>query len=378
MKKLYSAILAVMLLLLGCETPPTQYDAVDSSAPDAGIMARPTAPGEEGETAGNNLSFPVIWSEGITMDLRGSMLESTFSDAAGDYFNKNDDTWYLQGIAANEWQAENTVAASQVIISGVDWGDNLEAKAWRAGAKVRVETVLYKDLETTMEGYTMLIQDENVSGVGEVWGTNGVTYESYQATIYSGSARLVIQKLTNGPDEPVDVTWDPVQARWNGTISDPFFNGPVWESVEGPGGYSAEINIQGKVIYGYNWDTKATADGPGIYRLTFAIDGTNGPDLGSGLLTLFDDDTYVIEPIEEELLTILAEEGDDEGGTDLGGGTAQMQPGDNLSYIDVMLTAGNSGGTGGDGKGRPDGRGGPGNGSGGHNGGSGHHGGNGN
>ena len=51
--------------------------------------------------------------------------------------------------------------------------------------------------------------------------------------------------------------------------------------------YSAEINVKGKVIYGYNWNTRVLSDGPGYYRITFSMDG-NGNDKEIQLNTVID------------------------------------------------------------------------------------------
>ena len=166
-----------------------------------------------------------------------------------------------------------------------------------------------------MLGYEMKIEDESQSGLSEVWGAKtengpegpvGVTIESELATVYSGMAKMVIQKLDEIPEnETPDLTWDSNLSKWEGDVSLPIFEGGVWENVDGPSGYSAETNVQGKVIYGYNWVTRKIGDGPGTYRLTFVLDnnftGTKN--------TSFDSNTIILLNEEEEQI-IVAEEPD--------------------------------------------------------------------
>ncbi|SMO78637.1 hypothetical protein [Fodinibius sediminis] len=323
-----SVILISMLVFWSCE------DQLTTSSEEAGLTIDPVEmakPGDTGEQYGNNLSFPVIWSDGVQKTLRGTELTSQFG---GEFFTADGFDWHVQNDPVNEWQAENVNAVTEggfetpLVVSSIDWGDNLEARAWPFGAQVRVETVLFKTLSTPLSGYTMQIEDPTQSGLSEVWGTNGVIYPSSEATVYSGTAKLVIQQLLKDRDDPtLSTTWDPVNAKWTGDVGEPLFEGGVWDAVDGPGGYSAEINVQGKVIYGYNWVTRKTAAGPGDYRITFVLD-SNSPVTYN---TDFTSGTSIV-PREEEEEVVVAEE------PELGGGVAHVVADNNLTYIDVRLT----------------------------------------
>lgn len=352
---LIPAILLILLGLWACETPlePTPPAVSSSDRPTATRRGGGGGGGGGHEAAGNNLSFPVVWSDGVELALRGIEGVERFQ---GPYFLAGGKPWYVQDDPGNEWQADNlnavTEGAGTVTVDVVDWGDNLEAKSWPHGSQVRVETVLYEGLSPPMTAYEMQARDPSVSGPSEVWGTSGGTYPSDVATVYSGMARLVIQRLTRERDAPdLSLTWDPAQARWTGDAAEPVFSGGVWTAVEGPGGYSAEINVQGKVIYGYNWVTDVTGDGPGDYRITFVLDEANSslasPNTRFGGAT-------TIAPREEEEAAVQAEGGE----PDLGGGTAAVTPEHDLTYIDVRLTEGESGqggqGSGGGSGGPPD------------------------
>lgn len=300
--------------------------------------------------AGNNLSFPVIWSDGVVKSLRGTYGDPVFG---GLYFTADNYNWYVQNDPLNEWQAQSVNAVTEgfetpVEVTTIDWGDNLEAKAWPFGSQIRVETVLYKTLTTPMTAFTMQIEDPTQSGLTEVWGTNGVTYDSYEATVYSGTAKLVIQKLLKDrEDSTLTTTWDPTRSAWTGDIGTPLFESGVWNAVDGPTAYSAEINVQGKVIYGYNWVTRKTASGAGDYRITFVLD----PSSPTVYNTDFGANTTILPREEGEEVVILEE-------PDLAGGVARLDAQNNITYIDVRLTLKNGSGKPGGGKGKGEGGGG--------------------
>lgn len=320
--------LVIVLALVGCSaddvTSPTALTPSDSEP----LFAAP-------EGAGNNLSYPVIWSDGATKALRGEYGVTRFD---GEFALVNDVPAYLQQDPLNEWQAESAMGvAGGVDVSWIDWGDNLEARPWNENSVVRVEVVLTQDLLVPMTGYEMLF----VSGLGvdEMWGASTATYLSDQATVYSGVARLTIQKLESVPPstEPV-ITWNAELGQWEGDISAPFFNGGVWDATDGPSGFSAEINIKGKVVYGYNWRVNREGDGAGTYRLTFSLD----PNQYVTKNTFFD--TSQIFLPEEEVVEMLAE--DDSGEPQ--GGVAYIDYENDLTWIDVQILPKQQGG----GKGR--------------------------
>lgn len=123
----------------------------------------------------------------------------------------------------------------------------------------------------------------------------------------------------------------------------PVFNKAVWEASDGPGYYNAEINIKGKLIYGYTWDVKKTNNGAGTYRITFSFDAM-GP--ATTLNTFFDGNTQILLPEEIVEGIVIAAEDESKGGT------AYIDTANNLTYIDVVILPGKSGGSkGGGGKG---------------------------
>jgi hypothetical protein len=332
-----------------------------------------------GESVGSNLSFPVIWAENEKLTLRDP---SSYPDnllLGGDWWyvwgedpldpdypifscepNPANESAcligtlpsagyykaYLQKDANNIWQAYNAAATAPVNIDRLDWGDNLESVDWALNSKVRTEVVLYEDMTSPVLHYAM----RHVSG----WGTDEmhglqtdmdnvpVYGPGTEATVYTKFARLTIQKLNT---ETPNITWNPTLHEWQGgtDVNDPVFNKAVWEALDGPGYYNAEVNIKGKVIFGYTWDVKKINDGAGVYRITFSFDAskTGGPALN----TFFTPSTQIIVPIEEEEVIAEAE----------GGGAqamfAQGPDGRYLTYIDVTILARGTGGAKGGGSG---------------------------
>ncbi len=259
-----------------------------------------------------------------------------------------------------------------VVVDLIDWGDNLESVDWYTKSQVRTEVVLFEDqLEGDPEEnpWPMLeYQMRHTSGWGidEVHGLeadlDGVAQEGpgTRATVYSHCARLTIQRLLTDRDDPAlaDLVWvagdgwtEP-EGYEDDLINPHIFNGSVHEGGDGPGYYSAEINVKGRIIYGYTWNVRQLNDGAGDYRLTFSFDETCGP---ATLNTLFaDGTTEILVPAEE--VVVAAEEGGDEGG-----GTAALRTDLNLTYIDIrILERGGGGGGGGGGHGGGGGGGGPG------------------
>lgn len=367
-----SLVLATALIYTACEhislneLPVDASSTIDKSIGDGGGPGYRMGGDSE---AGNNLSFPVIWSEGVAKALRqpptGYTTETYKID--GDWWyvwgedpidpqapiyscyplSQEDECYgplppadlfkaFVQKDINNYWQAYADNATEVMNVDFIDWGDNLESVPWTLTSKVRTEVVLYENLLVPVREYAM----RHVYG----WGTDElhglqvspgnnpeVIYgPGTQATVFSPHARLTIQKLVA---ENPDIIWDATTHTWTGSaVLPPVFNKAVWEAADGPGYYNAEINVKGKLIYGYTWDVKRENNGAGIYRITFSFDGT-GP--ASTLNTFFDSNTQILLPEE---VTVTAEEEEK-------GGTAYIDVNNNLTYIDVVILPGKSGGS---------------------------------
>lgn len=317
------------------------------------------------EGAGSNLSFPVIFTDGaVSLPTPGTALftgtfyvwdaaTATYVDGAtldltlADCANVAPDTgtytcFFGQRAEGNVWVADTLTATSPMAIDFIDWGDNLESKDWTTGSPVRVETGLYQELDDTADdaGLTGPLTGYNMThmfgqGPDEMWATDTTTYESTRTLVYTAAARLTIQPLSltcqdtavwggDGWMIPDPDTGEPTATFCGGA---PVFDDSVYGvTQEGPGGYTPEINISGKIVYGYNWTVRVA----GEYRLTFSID----PGYPGGPLTSFDAGTAILEPVEEEV-TITEE---------VGGNVAQVRPDDDLTFIDVTITGRSGGG----------------------------------
>ena len=161
------------------------------------------------------------------------------------------------------------------------------------------------------------------------------------ATIYSGCARMIIQKTTG---DVAGLYFDSVEGSW---MPRSIANSPTVDISTYGGDYSAEINAGGNLIYGYNWNVKSDADGAGAYRITFLLEGSaadggrcSAPD---GLNTMFDETSKSINVGERRPATILSADALAALGATGGEGGA--------IYIDVEIgTTGGGGGGGGGGK----------------------------
>jgi hypothetical protein len=309
----------------------------------AASMIVPASAAEDAE-AGNNLSFPVIWAEadgrptipGVMGEdgFLGEILEGTLDpDSTEKCFGA------LQKDAKNTWQAESMDAAPGHTVNVIDWGDNLEVKDWKIGSPVRVETGLYDNtLDAPMNRYEMCY----ISGKGqtEKWGAKVSTNNpsatasviaSTEAMVFTAGARLTIQRIA----DPSKATWDAASHQWIGAGAiAPIFNSAVHEkTTDGPGSYGAELNVQGKIIYGYNWSTDGLFNGE--YRLTYSLDGATGSFPGSGT-SLMGATILASEEGEEEAALISPREGSSPNSAN----QAVVLGDQELTYIDVALSGG--------------------------------------
>lgn len=122
----------------------------------------------------------------------------------------------------------------------LDWSDDIVYHQWTAGSKVRVEVVL----------------TEPATGM----------------YVYTLAAHFQIEQLVDG--------------NWNVIYAARSIGGDLWiEGQESKDAYRAEINSEGWLLYGFNWDTK---DLPaGTYRLSFWIGDVPATDpLGNAIDSL--------------------------------------------------------------------------------------------
>ena len=241
----------------------------------------------EVSTLGNNLSNPVVFAEGIGVTglavatdpgLRPTAAEGITVDQLPFFYSGNVPdygTYYLQQ-GANVWQAEWADEGNgQVQQVEVDWGDNLSATQFNSHQNIRIEVVLYDKSGRTLKGFNMTA----LYGTGEteMQGTDGTTGD-FTPTVYAVTPRLVIQKLN-------DQTMQVVETVFDGAIHEGF-------GGDGPGAFSAEVNVGGRLGYGYNLLLQnVTLTDPNIHkygwwRITFKLDdqaSVNGQQIGRHL-----------------------------------------------------------------------------------------------
>ncbi|MCB9266175.1 MAG: hypothetical protein H6558_14185 [Lewinellaceae bacterium] len=372
-------LFGLFFLLARCEK--------DAFVDDLQLADEPKMESRKKDAAGNNLSYPVIWAEGVSKTLPGT--PNTISSLDGEWWywwgtslegnplscppDPQDNTlcddgdpstaegatpgagWvkaFLQKDEGNVWQAGSFNSVElPVNVDFIDWGDNLESVDWYTRSQVRTEVVLYKTPVTPMVEFPMVHTDG--WGISEVHGMaqkqDGTVEQGpgTLATVYSPCARLTIQKLMvdRGDNRLSDLEWKPGEG-WDepegypyNLVKDgaPLFNLAAYESGDGPGYYSAEINVKGKIIYGYTWNVRKMNDGPGDYRITFSFD----EDCDGVNLNTFLTNASIMLPVEETFTVT--------GSSTEGGGTAVLKPGLNLTYIDIRIKDRSGGGNGGNG-----------------------------
>jgi hypothetical protein len=260
--------LALLVLASGC----SQRNGIENDATfeNGGADAAKGAP----SPYGNCLSTPVIFAEGHGLTGTNVSLSTGLRGMAGveSFISPYDNVTFIDGYpvyqnpSVNEWQADwaDGSSWSNGVPVELDWSDNLTRQTWTDRSKVRVEVVLTTPLDPNvmpLRGYNMY----SLGGtqLNEVMVTNTTRFTATSATVYSNVARLKIEKLDVPGGVPVNIIYD----------------SPCYEGyfIDGPSNaYSAEVNMGGKCIYGFNWDIAASSltNKTGWYRLTFSLDAT--------------------------------------------------------------------------------------------------------
>jgi len=245
-----------------------------------GTPRGPRVPPGGDEGYGNNLSFPVVLAEGYGiggLPVDGTVLpyldyNTGFRPTTADivdpfpYFDpasayELDGTTYYEQKSASTWQAEWVDGSGGPQQVAVLWGDNLVSTSFNTDSVIRVETVLTQNIsDSPMTAYTM----QSLYGTkrDEMFGTDTTTYESDERTLYTVLGHLKVQKIDG-----------------LGNVVCTHFDKAVYESfgLDGPGGFSAEINTSGKLLFGYIWfmrdvDEVACNGRGGTWKLTFSND----------------------------------------------------------------------------------------------------------
>lgn len=153
--------------------------------------------------------------------------------------------------------AQWDVGATEAVVA---WGDNLTSQSFTANSIIRVETVL--NAPTSLQGYNMF--PWTGTRKDEMQCTD-FSQNAFPQTVYSVTPRLRIWKVSGDGVSP-------------GATDLPLVNLAVVDKYgqDGPGFYGAEVNVAGKVVYGYNWFLRNLdiADKTGWYLISFYLQPT--------------------------------------------------------------------------------------------------------
>ncbi len=346
-----------------------------TAVPEAAAKGTGGGPPNGGETTGNNLSVPVYFTGG-GIALRGTSGEYTFDgpywygwiDGSGVQVAcdpsvdgcppEGVDLYriYLQKELDNTWQAQTVVGNGVTSVDYLDWSDNLESQTWTASSMIRVETVPFR-MDNTLLGFETWWATG--LGVDEMWGARATNpapdpddptqdsepatpvsaYYPGFATIHDSSAWLTMQKLEagggsiNSPPDTDGLAWEAASHQWVVAGPEDAVTFAPYTPPDFPAAYTAELNIGGKLIFGHVWNLKRTVMTEGVtkdgwWRLTFStdsclIDFTATTQLGP-------------PPLPGE--ASVAEEGETTAYT------AVIDPGLDITYIDIYIAGAKGGG----------------------------------
>lgn len=230
--------------------------------------------GGEETTTGNNLSNPVIFAEGYgitglpvtTANPASTGLRTpstaTFASLPDFWIDPASPVETLAGVGnvycqktGHTWMPQWATGVTDAV---VDWGDNLTSVQFTSTSVVRVETVLFAP--GTMMGYQMFLfsgaqkTEQQCTNFAEL---------ALQPTVYAVTPRLKLFKVAADGAAP--------------TLGQaPLLDLAVADGLaaDGPGYYAAEVNVAGKVVYGYNLFVKKlpVTDKKGWYMLSFSLD----------------------------------------------------------------------------------------------------------
>ncbi|MDE2157401.1 MAG: Ig-like domain-containing protein [Gemmatimonadota bacterium] len=312
------------------------------------------APPSTDEGLGNNLSVPVVFADGLGLTglpvtvegaphylntgLRPAAAENLLVDALPYFYagNVSDCAWpdgtraYCQK-GVNGWQAQWQDGSSAMQHATATWGDNILSQPLRTSSPVRVEVSLNDVTSGLLTGFNMQV----VSGSGstEQQGTDGHT-SAMTPTIYTVVPHLVVSKIDTAGGH---------------TTGDPVVDKSVIGSIgaeEGPGTFGAEVNVGGKIIYGYGLRVTEA----GWYRVSFILEGsaTNGTVTANRNVTI------------DAVTNTGSEESEGSGGGESGGAPTgdrplpQVSSDGSTTWIDIYVGPAQGSGEGGGGTGGGD------------------------
>jgi len=335
-------------------------------------------------TTGHNLSYPVVFI-GAPISLRGTMGQYAFGGAfwygwetdsvtesgtvvvqkscdpalegcppvEDGVIVRNLSKIWLQKDAINTWQAGHLDGVGTATADFLDWSDNLESVYWTATSVVRVEAIPFATLATPLTEFAMWWAWGK--GTDEMWGARGTLettddppiaslpyYKSgAYATINMPNACMSFTKLAAGEGAVDDPPDGPFTWSYDGTGCDGVWTGVSQTVNETLGG---ELNIGGKIIFGYNWNLKRVVMVAGVakagwWRLTFYTPYVTGTTPAIGFAETTQGCPPWAAPCPTQVI-VAAEEGGDTGPV----ASPVIDVPNQLTYIDVFILPGKGGG----------------------------------
>ncbi len=264
--------------------------------------------GDEGgdEGFGNNLSFPLIFADGYgitglkisgawpgvgpfttlpTFDFNTG-LRPLSTETLASFPNWDASTAvsiggivYYPQATASTWQAEwRNNAAGATLDAIVDWGDALLSRTYTTSSIVRIETALKQDatvpgVTDTMSAFKMALLSGK--GITESQGTDKSIYASATRNVYVINARLKIEKIATSGGVDVVIFDKAIYEGFSAAEEGGGGGGGGSGGAPTASAYSAELNVGGSLVYGYNFrigQVTGISDKTGQYRITFSLD----------------------------------------------------------------------------------------------------------
>lgn len=257
----------------GLVTGVSLGEAIISAAGDnmvgtARIIVGP-APGPPDVDYGNNMSWPVVFAEGVGMT--GAWIESDpgvrprpeegLTVESVPFFEATNvpdflvgDKEYFKQQTSNAWCAKHLDGDQMPMVStAVEWGKALTHERFNVRSTIPIVTTLYWNTAEKLPGYEMI-------RVGRgMYATSG-ELESVTPTVFTAVAKLKIEKLSD--------THDPVALVYEGRVGDAME--PDLDE------FHAEVNMVGKLGYRFdahlrNADLPENVSRIGWWRITFEL-----------------------------------------------------------------------------------------------------------
>jgi fibronectin type 3 domain-containing protein len=287
--------------------PSGAVSAMTSRAGGGGGGGGGEEPPDEGY--GNNLSFPLVFAD--SYGLTGALISGTwpgvgpFTTLPSFDFNTGlrplstevltefplfqasssvsiGGVVYYPQKTASTWQAEwRNNAAGATLETIVDWGDALLSRSYTTSSIVRIETALKQDatiagVTDTMTAYKMALLSGQ--GITELRGTDKTTYASATRNIFAINPRLKIEKIATGGGADTVIFDKAIYESLGESEEEGGGSGGAGGGSGGApssGSYTAEMNVAGSLVYGYNFrisQVTGIPDKAGQYRITFSLD----------------------------------------------------------------------------------------------------------